>query len=399
MNSARIGIYEPSRGPSGPSRYVESLLRGIDPREFEVVVFGEAGGPYSSSEIELRTKDREDQGRQECVPHRVWGRAPEFVKLWSGFGRESKRLAHRFRSAGLDLLHTNNTGCEESALAARMAGVPRIVGTFHVDSSYDLSRARSGFAHRALECVSNHCLDAAIAVSDATGRDWVRRTRLPPARVVRIYNGIDASKFERRCDRAEARRRLGLPTEGIVIGGVGRLDQAKGFGFLLDAVAMLPRSQPPAVVALAGEGPLRESLQARAAELGIGDRLRFLGFCADVRIVYEALDIFVLPSLCEALPYALLEAMAARLPAIGTRVGGVPEMIVEGETGLLVPPRDAKALAGALRRLIDLPELRERMGQAGRERVIRHFDEKEMVRQTIRVYRDLLRRRRGRLAA
>src|SRR5205823_3773712 len=149
---------------------------------------------------------------------------------------ESVRLAKWFRSREIDLLHTNNAGCEESALAGRLAGIARVVGTFHVDSTYDLSRARSGFAHRTLECVSNHCLDAAIAVSEATGRDWARRTRLPPGRIVRIYNGIDASRFERRCDHAEARQRLGLPTEGIVIGGVGRLDEAKGFRFLLDAV-------------------------------------------------------------------------------------------------------------------------------------------------------------------
>ena len=107
---------------------------------------------------------------------------------------------------------------------------------------------------------------------------------------------------------------------------------------------------------------------------------------------------FVLPSLCEALPYALLEAMAARLPAIGTRVGGVPEIIVEGETGLIVPPRDSHALAAALWRLIESSDPRLRMGELGRERIVRHFDEKEMVRQTLDLYRELLRRQ-GRAAA
>jgi glycosyltransferase involved in cell wall biosynthesis len=395
----RIGIYEPSRGSSGPSRYVESILKGIDPREFEVVLFGEAGGPYSRFDgVELETRDSKSRRRQECLPHRLWTGAPKFLKLWSGFGRESVRLASWFRARQIDLLHTNNAGCEESAVAGRLAGVPRIVGTFHVDSSYDLSGSRSGFAHRALECVSNHCLDAAIAVSEATGRNWMRRTRLPPARIVRIYNGIDASKFERSCDRGEARRRLGLPDDGTVIGGVGRLDEAKGFRFLLDAVAMLPRTQPPITLALAGDGPLRQSLQTRASELGIADRVHFLGFRGDVRAVYEALELFVLPSLCEALPYALLEAMAARLPAIGARVGGVSEIIVDGETGLIVPPHDAKSLTAALRRLIDSPELRQRMGEASRDRVVGHFDEKEMVRQTIQLYRELLRRP-GRIAA
>jgi glycosyltransferase involved in cell wall biosynthesis len=395
----RIGIYEPSRGPSGPSRYVESILRGIDPQEFEVVLFGEAGGPYSRCDgVEFDARDRKSRSRQECLPRQLWMGAPIFLKLWSGFGREILHLANRFRAQQLDLLHTNNAGCEESAVAARLAGVPRIVGTFHVDSTYDLSGSRSGFAHRAIECVSNHCLDAAIAVSEATGRDWVRRTRLSPARIVRIYNGIDPSKFERSSERAEARRRLGLPNDGMIIGGVGRLDEAKGFRFLLEAVAKLPPTQPPVMLALAGDGPLLQSLQTRAGELGIADRVRLLGFCGDVRPVYDALDIFVLSSLCEALPYALLEAMAARLPTIGTRVGGVPEIIVEGETGLIVPPRDANALAAALRRLTESQDLRQRMGEAGRERVVRHFNEREMVRQTLDLYRDLLRRP-GRLVA
>jgi glycosyltransferase involved in cell wall biosynthesis len=125
--------------------------------------------------------------------------------------------------------------------------------------------------------------------------------------------------------------------------------------------------------------------------LGLADRVRFLGQCSDVGLVYDACDVFVLSSLCEACPYALLEAMAHELPVVATRVGGVPEIVVDGETGFLAAPRDAESLAGALAKLIDSPELRRRQGQAARERVVKHFHEADMVRRTIQLYRELLR--------
>jgi glycosyltransferase involved in cell wall biosynthesis len=307
---------------------------------------------------------------------------------------ECLRLARKFRTRPIELLHTNNTGCEESAVAARLAGIPRVVGTFHVDATYDLEGTRSGLRYRVLEYLSNHCLHKAIAVSEATKANWMGRTRLSANRIVTIHNGIDPERFQRRTGRIEARQLLGLPGDDrLILGGVGRLDEAKGFTYLLDGFAELVRDYPNTMLAIAGDGPLRGPLEKQASRLGIADRVRFLGFCRDVQRVYDALDVFVLSSLCEALPYALLEAMATRLPVVGTTVAGVPEVIIQGETGFLVGARDANALAGAIRPLLDSPELRERMGQAGRERVVRHFNEADAVQKTISVYREMLGRR------
>ncbi len=401
----RIGIYDPSRGMTGPSRYVESILAGIDPEEFEVVIFGDPAGPFGqrpglhvesvmsgSSPEDDAGGERSNEGRIGRFARGRWrALVPGIARLWGGFGRESYRLSRFFRRRPVDLLHTNWTGCEESPLAARLAGIPRVVGTFHVDSSYDLDRVRSGFGHRALECLSNRCLHRAIAVSDATKTDWVRRTRLPSDRVVVICNGVDPEAFRRRNGTAEARARLGIPgRDGLVIGGVGRLDEMKGFGDLIEAVALLGDDYPGLTLAIAGDGPLRPTLEAKAAALGIADRVRFLGFQRDVHAFLEALDVFVLPSICEAIGYALLEAMAMGLPTIGTRVGGVPEVIVEGTTGSLVAPRQPSALATSLRPLLSSAEVRSRMGQAGRERVIQHFNERETARRTIELYRQEL---------
>lgn len=403
----KLGIYDPSRVPSGTSRYADLIIAGIDPEEFDVVVFGDAEGPFVGREgiafvpvtgqasrgsivpiTDVPNPKRRPSGGWRGVGRRV---VPKPVRLWAGFGRNGRRLAAQFRARLVDLLHTNNTGCEESAIAARLAGVPRVLGTFHVDSTYDLQGVRSGLRHRLLERLSNRCLHRAIAVSEATKADWVRRTGIPPGRVVTIPNGVDPDAFRRRVSKAEARARLGLPREGgVLIGGVGRLDEAKGFADLIEAFALLTATDPRAELAIAGTGPLREGLAARAAALGVADRVHFLGFRPDVRDVFEALDVFALSSLCEAMPYALLEAMAAGLPAVGTRVGGVAEVIEAGETGFVVPPREPAAMASALRPLVESSELRDRLGAEGRERVEREFHVRDTVRRTVDVYREMI---------
>jgi glycosyltransferase involved in cell wall biosynthesis len=405
MRKLSIGFYIPGMGSSGPWRSVHSVLAGIDLGEFNVRLFCDIDGVYSSRpEIHvsplkgLVLSDKRPTAflPQPSTPSRAfYGRlAPRTIRLWVGFGRQAQRLALLLRRQPVDILHTHNTGCEESALAARLAGIPTVIGTFHVDSTYDLDRQRSGVTHRILEHLSNHCLNRAIGVSHATSRDWIRRTHLPPRRVLTIHNGIDSDRFQRRTSRHAARALLGLPTDDrLIIGGVGRLEDAKGFAFLLQAVAQLSHDIPNLLLVLAGQGPLREHLSAQAVRLGITDRVSFLGFCPDVQQVYDALDVFILSSLCEALPYALLEAMATCLPAVGTTVGGVPEVIVPGETGFLVPPRDTQALATALRPLLESADLRKCMGHAGRERVVKHFREDDMVRKTIQVYRDMFKRR------
>ncbi len=401
----RLGIYDASPAVGAISRYVESILAEIDPAEFEVILFGVAEGPYK---IFPRFKAINAPARASVAPQgtggleptshqttssakRYWRRlAPRSLRLWAGFGRDCSRLAGVFRGESLDLLHTNYTGCEESPVAARMSGVPQVLGTFHVSPSLDLRRQRSGLGHRSLEVLSNHCLHRSIAVSESTRKEWGRRTFLSLRRIISIPNGVNAETFRRRSEAAEARRLIGIPDDGrVLIGGVGRLAEAKGFDFLLEAVALLAGEPTGPSLALAGEGPLRGSLVDRADKLGIADRVHFLGFHRDVRPVFEALDVFVLSSESEAMPYAVLEAMAMGLPVVGTSVGGVPEIIVEGVTGSLVPSRDPQALAGALRPLLASPELRSRMGAAGRTRVVEHFDEKMTVRRTIEVYRQL----------
>lgn len=395
----RLGIYCPGAGTGGPWRYVHSILAALDPNEFNVTVFCDLPGEYEPHPwvkvVRLGGCVAHPGGTTATAPkyNRPAKRstltwlAPKAVRLWAGFGKQARRLACLIRQHPVDLFHTQYTGCEEAPVAAKLAGVENVVGTFHVNSTLDLHRVRSGPSHRVLEHLSNRCLDTAIAVSHATKRDWVRRSHMPADRVVTIHNGIDPGKFRRCQSRKAARAALGLPIDGLIVGGLGRLDEVKGLTYLFDAATRLRTEFPNLTVAIAGAGPLRESLEQQAAQLDLTGVVRFLGFQSDVQLVLDALDVFAIPSLCEALPFALLEAMAAELPAVGAAVGGIPEVIVPNETGFVIPARDSARLAESLRVLLKDAALRARMGAAGRARVIRDFHERDMVQKTIDIYR------------
>lgn len=387
MSPFRIA-FDVRPGNSGPARYVASLVRALSGPQWEVSFLD----PQPSILENCRVPRERTDNAVAAAPgqHPLTSLVPHSARLWLGFQRKARQLAGRIRQVPLDLLHSQHTGCEEMPVAARQAGVPRVLGTFHVDSTYDLDRSRSSWTYRLMEWYSNRSLHLAIAVSEATRRDWIARSGIPSESVVTIHNGIDPEHFRRRQSREVARRQLALPEDALILGGLGRLDPAKGFADLIDSLAALRQEFPRACVAIGGVGRLRSELEARAAARGVADRVMFLGQQSDVNLFLDACDVFVMPSLCETLGYALLEAMAHELPAVGTSVGGIPEVIVPGETGFLAPARDPAALAASIRNLLSCQALRQRLGRAGRKRVIEHFHERDMVEKTLDVYQRLL---------
>lgn len=411
----KIGLHHVFPSTSGPGRYVEALLAGIDPEEFDVVAFGIAGNEYSqrslekmvflnsaspiaSSGLRVAGPDRSSILAQAGAHCHGYGRAvyrkliPFSGKFAAGLGRDALRLARVIRANCVTLFHAQHAGViEEASLAARLAGVPQVLGTLHMEPSVDVDHARSEGVFRLLQRAGLQSVHRAIAVSESTKREWQRRIRLRGKPFATIHNGIDPDYFCRTRSRGDARRLLGLPAdERILIGAAGRLHPQKGFEYLIEALALLARDFPNVALLLAGEGECRPALEARAASLGILDRVIFLGFCSDVRVVYDAIDMFSMSSLCEALPFALLEAMSHELPVAATDVGGVSEVLKPGVTGYLASARDAAGLAACLRPLIESAPLRDKMGAAGRRRVIDYFHERDCVRKTIDVYREAL---------
>src|SRR4051794_1360484 len=215
--------------------------------------------------------------------------------------------------------------------------------------------------------------------------------RWSPARQVRtIVNGIELERYRPGQGRGEVRREFGWPDDRFVAGIVARLSPEKDHSTLLRAFARAPEG---AQLAIIGDGPLRAELEAQVGAPGLGGRCRFPGERSDVPRLLPALDAFVLSSTSEGTPLTLLEAMAAGLPTVTTRVGGMPAAIQEGETGLLVPPADSGAMAEALARLARDPALRRRMGDAGRRRAEEAYNVERMVRDYEQLYEEMMARR------
>lgn len=203
-----------------------------------------------------------------------------------------------------------------------------------------------------------------------------------------IPSGVDTDAFRPRPEaRAGARGRLGLPTTGVVVGTVGRLEARKGTALLIEAAArLIKKGLPDLRVVVVGDGPLRDELPALAARLGISDHVSMLGDRPDVAEVLTALDMFVLPSRTEGMSNALLEAMAAALPVVATAVGGNPEVVSAETTGVLVPPDDVTAMADAMLRVAMSPALATELGAAARRRVEERYGARAMVRRLEAVY-------------
>jgi len=222
-----------------------------------------------------------------------------------------------------------------------------------------------------------------ICVSEHDKELSLRFRVAPEQKLIVIHNGMEPTLYLN-ADGSKVRFELGLKEDEILITMVARFVPQKDHDTLLQALSLLPGRKFKA--ALVGGGERETFFRKKAGELGFRDNVIFLGERRDVPQILAASDIFVLSSNWEGLPRSIIEAMMAGLPVVATRVGGVPELVEDGVTGFLIPPRDPDALAEALQRLIADPELRRRMGQAGREKALKEFTLDRMLRETKRVY-------------
>ena len=218
--------------------------------------------------------------------------------------------------------------------------------------------------------------DLVVAVSNAVAR------QVQNQKPIVVYSGVASRKDF--CSRNVIRR------SEIVVGAAGRLVDIKGLSDLVRAIAVLSSEFPDLRLEIAGDGPELNNLQEEARRLSLLGRVRFLGWQEDIRSIYRNWDIFAMPSLTEGFPMAALEAMGEGLPIVATNVGGLPELIEDGITGLLVPPSNAEELAQALRNLILDSKRRQEMGAAGWRRACEHFSIERMVAQTAAIYDSLL---------
>jgi sugar transferase (PEP-CTERM/EpsH1 system associated) len=290
------------------------------------------------------------------------------------------RLLRRFRPKILHtwMFHANIPG----RVLGRLTGVPVVI-------SSERTMGQEGHIRRWSNQLTAPLADRVTCVSKSVAGFAAQVIRIHPNKLLVIPNGISLEDF-RPADPAEARDILGLSGATLVVGTVGRLQPVKGIRFLLEAFARLAAEHADVLLLLVGDGPERAPLQSLAQQLGIAKIVRFLGDRPDVSRWLHTMDVFVLPSIWEGMPNAALEAMAVGLPVVATAAGGTPEVVVDGVTGLLVPPRDPDALARAAARLLRDSDLRRTMGKAGRARVEQHFSIEETVRRTEELYTTLL---------
>lgn len=207
-----------------------------------------------------------------------------------------------------------------------------------------------------------------------------------PGRMQVIWNGIDPGDPPTPAARAAGRDALGVGSDAWVVGTVARLDPVKDLGTLVAAAAEAARVRPSLCLAIVGDGPERVALETAAHALGVAARIRFLGHRDDARALVAGMDVFANSSTSEGISLTLLEAMAAELPVVATRVGGTPEVVVDGETGRLAPARDPEALSAALLDVATDSARARSWGAAGRARLLQHFTIAEMVRRYVAVY-------------
>lgn len=297
------------------------------------------------------------------------------------------RLARRLVREGVRILHTHNAGPHfYGALATRLARALRSTasgpGLRLVHTKHGRNEPAS-WRKVLLNRFASALTDRVVAVSADAADVALQLEKVPQNKVMTIYNGVDTAAF-RPGDPGAARALLGLPAGGFHVGVVARLAAVKDHATLLRAFAIVRKERPDAHLTLVGDGPERAALEARAMALDLAGSVHFLGERRDIAAVLPAFDVFALSSTSEGISLTLLEAASAGLPIVATRVGGNPEVVVDGETGCLVSPRDPAAFAVALGALARRPD-RAALGLAGRVRVERWFSVERMA----HAYQDL----------
>ena len=365
----------------GASRSLLRLAQRLDRSRFTPLVLLPENGPLQNlladSGIEVLIFPR------LRVITRPVLRSPRLLPWLLGFVPSAQALARLTREKNIALIHTNTGVICNSALAARFAGIPHI---WHIRDWFQEFGPLWKPYSRYILALSKKVLCVSRAIAG----------QFPPSPKIEVLNnGIDLSEFPPITpqERLDARKTFGFSESDLVAGTVGRLKFfRKGQEFLIQAAAQLQARGKPIKLLIAG-GPAPgaedhfERMRQLANQLGLADRVVFTGELANPRPAYAAMDIFILPS-AQPEPFGgvVMEAMSLGLPIIGTHIGGTPDQIAEGETGLLIPPAAPRAIAEALLHLIENPAIRESMSQAAHNRIQTRFPISETVRHIEEIY-------------
>lgn len=373
----------PRMSIGGAQTHLLEVLRLLDRRRFSPVLCCLATDRGDSPHLLQRVRELDvpvfDAGLRN-VPNSLV-RPHTFLQV--------ARVARILRRCGVQVVHSYLFPANWfGTLAARLAGVPVVIASKRNVDIYH--RAKDRWACR----VVNRLADRVTAVA-RTVRDHIHRHEgCPLEKIVVIPNGVDANRLRRTAvEPIRQKKALGVVPGEAVVGTITRLVWYKGLEDLLAAAALIVRRHPSVRFLVVGDGPLRQPLKEKASTLGLNGTIRFLGAVPDASSLLPAFDIFVLSSLWEGMANTLLEAMAAGKPVVATDVGGGSEVVIDGKTGFVVPPKDPVALADAVLRLLADPILARNLGEAGRSRIESEFTLEVMVARLEALYDSLLAQR------
>lgn len=346
----------------GGARQVAYLLAGLRQRGVDSLLVCPRGSAIAATAATLGVTTYE-------IPMRGDHDLPLIWRLKRIIAQERPDIVHLHSRRGADLL---------GGLAARLAGVKTV-----------LSRRVDNPESRFVVRWKYRLYDRVVTISRGIA-EVLLGEGLPPEKLTCVCSAVDVEAFQGGCDRAAFCRRFGLDEDALVMGVAAQLIPRKGHRYLLEAMPGLLAEFPDLRLLVFGRGPLRSELGVQIARLQLQDQVVMAGFCEDLPAILPCLDLLVHPALMEGLGIALLQAASAGLPIVATHAGGMPEAVEDGINGRLVPPADVEALKDALRQLLADRELRQRMGQAGREKMRREFSLERMVEGNLAVYRELL---------
>jgi lipopolysaccharide/colanic/teichoic acid biosynthesis glycosyltransferase/glycosyltransferase involved in cell wall biosynthesis len=368
----------------GPAIHVVNLTAGLDPTRFSSILVTGTENPGEGSMLDLAVANK----IEPVVIPEIVGQATLKPRDW-------KALIALYRLMRKERPHIVHTHAAKPGVlgrvAARLAGVPVIVHTFHGHILHGYYGPVMTWLLRRMERILARSSDRIIAVSEQVKQDLVRYGVAPVEKISVIPLGFDLQPF---LDSGEYRgtfsRELGLPNDARLVGIVGRIFPIKNHRLFLEAAARVAAEEPSARFVVVGDGALRPEMEAHARRLGIADRVTFAGWRRDLPRIYSDLDALVVSSRNEGTPVSAIEAMAAGCPVVATRVGGLPDLIADGETGRLVPSEDAPALAAAIIRVLRDPAAAQQMARAAREEVKQRFRVERLIADTERLYTELL---------
>jgi len=303
-----------------------------------------------------------------------------FIVIFIRFLLEIKRKK-------IDILHGNPGSY--ARLAGKLMNAPVIISSFH-------SQWQLGFGKALLDRIHSKYNDHFIAVSKSVREHIKHQQKLRDDNITVIYNGISIEPSYRDRNSAKLRRELGLSLTTPLVGFAGRLDYDKGVDILLQASKEILKKNHQVNIIIIGDGVERRNLERLASNLGISSQVHFTGFRDDIPHILSTINIFVAPARRAGFELTLTEAMASGVPIVATKCGAIPEVVADGETGILVPPEDPQAIAEAVIYLLKNPRLRKKMGSAGRKRVKEMFTVERMVAQYEELYERLLAEKTGR---